>query len=242
MFGLEGCGFVLSISITFLLIGLVVYLFKSQLKTLEQKFVAIFQLSQTLATSVETLRHNCTTGGNNNPSHPPTTKDIRPDVILSDSETESDTESEDDNGNVYCPFPNVKIVDIEKEPLKEHMLNVFNFNNSEMNNILDVTDILSDKGGADKGGADKGGADNSEDDTDDSDSEDAEDDVVVEDAEDDEAEEEEGEEDAEPGSPNYKGMKVPDLRKLVHTKNITTDQTLKSLKKNELIELLKKNN
>ena len=83
MFGLEGCGFVLSISVTFLLIGLVVYLFKKQLKTLEQKFVAIFQLSQTLATSVETLRHNYSGGSNNNVSPPPPNEtDNRPSVLL----------------------------------------------------------------------------------------------------------------------------------------------------------------
>jgi hypothetical protein len=229
MFGLEGCGFVLSISVTFLLIGLVVYLFKKQLKTLEQKFVAIFQLSQTLATSVETLRHNYSGGDNKTNSPSPNPADTRPSVILSESDTESDTDSEYAADNVCCPFPNVKIVDIEKEPLKEHMLNVFNFNNKEMDKILDVTDLLPDDMGVESMGVESmgvesmgvesmgvesmGGDDGTDDDTDDDDTEGEE-------------------EDAEPGSPNYKGMKVPDLRKLVHDKKIAPDQPLKSLKKN----------
>ena len=232
MFGLEGCGFVLSISVTFLLIGLVVYLFKKQLKTLEQKFVAIFQLSQTLATSVETLRHNYSGGSNNKPSPPPPTEtDNRPSVLLSDSDTESDTESEYEADNMCCPFPNVKIVDIEKEPLKEHMLNVFNFNNSEMDKILDVTDLLPDDKGVEVMGEDDGmgEADGM-----------GEDDGTDNDTEDDDTDGEE--EDAEPGSPNYKGMKVPDLRKLVQDKKIETEQSVKSLKKQELINLLKKTN
>ncbi|MEO1993969.1 MAG: hypothetical protein ABGZ17_01670, partial [Planctomycetaceae bacterium] len=98
----------------------------------------------------------------------------------------------------------------------------------------DVTDLLSeDKGKEDKGEEDKdmkdqgvedkGVEDNSEDDTDDDDTEGEE-------------------EDAEPGSPNYKGMKVPDLRKLVQNKKIAPDQSLKGLKKQELINLLKKTN
>jgi len=224
MFGLEGCGFVLSISVTLLLVGLVVYLFKKQLKTLEQKFAAIFQLSQTLATSVETLRQNYpATGGS-----APTTNDTRQEVVL--SESESETESEDEGG--FCPFPNVKIVDLDNEPLKEHMLKVFNFNNNEMDKILDVTEMSSndtklmnveDMPGVKPPDGDADGEDSDEDSGEDSD-EDSEDDVL------------------EPGSPNYKGMKVPDLRKLVHSKNITTTQSLKSLKKSELIDLLKKNN
>jgi len=234
MFGLEGCGFVLSISVTFLLIGLVVYLFKKQLKTLEQKFVAIFQLSQTLATSVETLRHNYSGGDNKTNSPSPNPVDTRPSVILSESDTESDTESEYAADNVCCPFPNVKIVDIEKEPLKEHMLNVFNFNNTEMDKILDVTDLLPDNTGVESMGVESmgvesmgvesmGGDNDTEDDTNDDDTDDEE-------------------EDTEPGSPNYKGMKVPDLRKLVQDKKIAPDMSLKSLKKHQLISLLKKTN
>jgi len=217
MFGLEGCGFVLSLSVTFLLVGLVVYLFKQQLKTLEQKFAAIFQLSQTLATSVETLRHNYPgTGGN-----PPAMNDTRPEVVL--SESESETESEDEGG--FCPFPNVKIVDLETEPLKEHMLKVFNFNNSEMDKILDVTEMGSNDT-PEMNVQDLPGVTPTYEEADDTDSD----------------EDDSDEEEVEPGSPNYKGMKVPDLRKLVHTKNIATDQSLKNLKKHELIKLLKKNN
>jgi len=236
MFGLEGCGFVLSISVTFLLIGLVVYLFKKQLKTLEQKFVAIFQLSQTLATSVETLRHNYS-GGDNKTTSSPNPPDTRPSVILSDSDTESDTESDYEADNMCCPFPNVKIVDLEHEPLKEHMLKVFNFNNKEMDKILDVTDLLADDKGGETMGVEAMGTETMgvkaveamgvEDDTD-------------EDTDEDDTDGEE--EDAEPDSPNYKGMKVPDLRKLVQDKKIATDQSLKSLKKQELITLLKKTN
>ena len=40
----------------------------------------------------------------------------------------------------------------------------------------------------------------------------------------------------------YKEMKVPHLRELVKNKNIETDKNLKSLKKQELIDILKKNN
>jgi hypothetical protein len=229
MFGLEGCGFVLSISVTFLLIGLVVYLFKKQLKTLEQKFAAIFQLSQTLATSVETLRQNYD-GGSNKPNSPPNTSDTRPAVILSDSDTESDSDSECSDDNVCCPFPNVKIVDIENEPLKEHMLQVFNFNNTDMNKILDVTDLLAEENVVeDVGVGSKEEATMS-----------VEDDTEDDDTEDDDTDGEE--DDAEPGSPNYKGMKVPDLRKLVQDKKIETDKTISSLKKQELINLLKKTN
>ena len=56
MFGLEGSGFIISISLTFLLIGLVVYLMKRQMRGLEQKFCSIFQLSQNLATSIEHIK------------------------------------------------------------------------------------------------------------------------------------------------------------------------------------------
>ena len=234
MFGLEGCGFVLSISVTFLLIGLVVYLFKKQLTTLEQKFVAIFKLSQTLATSVETLRHK-SAGDTNNPNPPPNTDDTRPAVILSDSDTESDSDSDSEcaDDNVCCPFPNVKIVDIENEPLKEHMLQVFNFNNTEMNKILDVTDLLAEENvvvGEGVGSKEEATMPVEED----------TDDVTEEDTEEDDTDGEE--DDVEPGSPNYKGMKVPDLRKLVQDKKIETDKTISSLKKQELINLLKKTN
>jgi hypothetical protein len=66
------------------------------------------------------------------------------------------------------------------------------------------------------------------------------DDVTEEDTEEDDTDGEE--DDVEPGSPNYKGMKVPDLRKLVQDKKIETDKTISSLKKQELINLLKKTN
>jgi hypothetical protein len=229
MFGLEGCGFVLSISVTFLLVGLVVYLFKKQLKTLEQKFTSIFQLSQTLATSVDTLRQNCTNVGNNNTSQPSDSTDTRPAVIISDSESESDTDS-DSEADTMCPFPNVKIVDIEKEPLKEHLLQVFNFNNSEMDKVLDVTDILPDDTSIEPNKT-KPNADTRIHVTD------------MNDESDDESDDESGYDidKDKPGTPNYSGMKVIDLRKLVQQKNITSDLSLKSLKKQELINLLKKN-
>ncbi len=56
MFGLEGNGFIISISLTFLLVGLAVYLFKTQLKSINHKFMNIFQITQSLATSVQTLQ------------------------------------------------------------------------------------------------------------------------------------------------------------------------------------------
>ena len=68
MFGLEGSGFVISISLTFLLIGLVTYLFRQQINLLEQKFTTIFELTQTLANSVETAnisKHSTTVVSDN---------------------------------------------------------------------------------------------------------------------------------------------------------------------------------
>jgi len=239
MFGLEGCGFVLSISVTFLLVGLVVYLFKKQLKSLEQKFIAIFQLSQTLATSVDSLRQNYAGGGGGGTDPQHNNTDTRPDVVLSDSESESESESEDEEENQNtCPFPNVKIVDLEKEPLKEHMLSVFNFDNNEMNKILDVTDINSKNGddGDDEDdgddGDDEGKTGDETEDTDTDDDTDTDSDPVI----------AAKHTKLEPCSPNYKGMKVPDLRVLIKTKKIETDKTLKSLKKQELIDILKKTN
>lgn len=251
MFGLEGSGFIISIAITFLLIGLVVYLFKTQFKGLESKFATIFQLSQTLATSIEQIK--CTMKN-----------DERKEIILessnnlsnnsefnSDSDTESDTESDADSDAEYhtesqcdinsnmkpvcskmnnksiCPITAaIKIIDINDNPP-----NVFNFDNNMMDSLLNVCDnnnsTLLKKDIEEV--VDKTVQDNSEEKLSDSSSSDSS-----------SSEDEENKNDSI--KLNYNSLKVNELRELVIKNNITTPAEAKGLKKTELIDLLKKNN
>jgi len=238
MFGLEGSGFIISIAITFLLTGLVVYLFKTQFKGLESKFATIFQLSQTLATSIEQIKHTM---------H----NDERKEIILEstnnlpndsefNSESESDTESDTeyncdvdsckidqshkkiDNSSI-CPITAaIKIIDInDNEP------NVFNFDNNMMDSLLNVCDRnnspLLQKDIQDINTTLQNNSDKKPSDSSDSSSEDEEnknDSIKL----------------------NYNSLKVSELRELVIKNNIISSGEAKQLKKTELIDLLKKNN
>ena len=124
MFGLEGSGFIISISLTFLLVGLVVYLMKRQMRGLEQKFSSIFQLSQNLATSIEHIKS--------------TQIDRRKEVHIenySESENDTDEESEDNCSQGICPinrmFESIKVIDINDNCKKP-----FNFENNALEQML----------------------------------------------------------------------------------------------------------
>lgn len=280
MFGLEGSGFIISISLTFLLVGLVVYLMKRQMRGLEQKFCSIFELSQNLATSIEHIKH--------------TQQDRRKEIHINNySESENDTDDECDSdqdcpGGI-CPinrmFESIKVIDINDNHEKP-----FNFENNALHDILNPS--IEDLDNKDKNASNKKNLQvedlNEEGSEEVSDEEGSEEDY--EEVSDKEGSEEgSDEEDYEEGSDeegsdkedltkpvsgdrhstkedlniknskehdksisarentsldeiNYHKLKVQHLRDLVVKQNILSEREVKTIKKQELVDLLKKNN
>ena len=280
MFGLEGSGFIISISLPFVLVGLVVYLMKRQMRGLEQKFCSIFELSQNLATSIEHIKH--------------TQQDRRKEIHINNySESENDTDDECDSdqdcpGGI-CPinrmFESIKVIDINDNHEKP-----FNFENNALHDILNPS--IEDLDNKDKNASNKKNLQvedlNEEGSEEVSDEEGSEEDY--EEVSDKEGSEEgSDEEDYEEGSDeegsdkedltkpvsgdrhstkedlniknskehdksisarentsldeiNYHKLKVQHLRDLVVKQNILSEREVKTIKKQELVDLLKKNN
>ena len=277
MFGLEGSGFIISISLTFLLVGLVVYLMKRQMRGLEQKFCSIFELSQNLATSIEHIKH--------------TQQDRRKEIHInnySESENDTDDECDSDQGcpGGICPinrmFESIKVIDINDNHEKP-----FNFENNALHHILNpsiedldnkdknasnrknlqVEDLdeegseevsdeedyeeVSDKEGSDEEGSDKEGSDE-EDSEESSDEEDLKKPVsgdrhsTKEDLNIKNSKEHDksisARENTSLDEINYHKLKVQHLRDLVVKQKILSEREVKTIKKQELVDLLKKNN
>lgn len=251
MFGLEGSGFIISISLTFLLVGLVVYMMKRQMRGLEQKFCSIFELSQNLANSIEHIKSTQT--------------DRRKEVHIENySESENDTDEEDEEDNCpegICPinrmFESIKVIDINDNREKP-----FNFENNALEQMLNPSSIEDVDEKNEENLDDSDDLDDyDEDDEDEEDNEVEEDDEVEEndEAEDDEADNNKTEEDSKTKNnvPNkvteknlfirenvtdYHKLKVPELRDLVVKQKILSEREAKTIKKQELVDLLKKNN
>lgn len=277
MFGLEGSGFIISISLTFLLVGLVVYLMKRQMRGLEQKFCSIFELSQNLATSIEHIKH--------------TQQDRRKEIHINNySESENDTDEECDSDQdcpgEICPinkmFESIKVIDINDNHEKP-----FNFENNALHDILNpsiedldnkdknasskenlqVEDLdeegseeVSDEEGSeenyeevsDKESSDEEGSDEEGSDEEDSDDEDLKNPVsgdrhfTKEDLNIKNSKEHDksisARENTSLDEINYHKLKVQHLRDLVVKQNILSEREVKTIKKQELVDLLKKNN
>jgi len=280
MFGLEGSGFIISISLTFLLVGLVVYLMKRQMRGLEQKFCSIFELSQNLATSIEHIKH--------------TQQDRRKEIHInnySESENDTDDECDSDQGcpGGICPinrmFESIKVIDINDNHEKP-----FNFENNALHDILNPS--IEDLDNKDKNASNKKNL--QVEDLDEEGSEEVSDEEGSEEVSDEEGSEEDyeegsDEEGSEEGSDeegsdkedlkksvsedrhstkedlniknskehdksisarentsldeiNYHKLKVQHLRDLVVKQNILSEREVKTIKKQELVDLLKKNN
>lgn len=212
MFGLEGSGFVISISLTFLLIGLITYLFRQQINLLEQKFTTIFELTQTLANSIETASNT----KNNTTS------------------IDDNTYIETNNSNTDCPFSGIKVIDMNNPTsLIDNILNT-NQHTSETHDHVEINESNTS---------------DSESETDsDSDSETEENDPLVESSE---TTTETSTElkhtipldnDIVTSPPNYNSLKVQELKDLVLKEKLLDEKEIKQLKKQELINILKKSN
>ena len=256
MFGLEGSGFIISISLTFLLVGLVVYLMKRQMRGLEQKFCSIFQLSQNLATSIQHIKTS--------------QQDRRKEVHVDNySESENDTDDEDSDEECsggICPinkmFESIKVIDINDKQDKP-----FNFENNALEQLLNPSCIEEINDCEDERDEDED-EDDQEEEAEDEDEEDEDEDDDEEDEDDDEAINNEVKKDdndvkketkelgvkAEVNDihtnkpirpdkhPDYHKLKVPELRDLIVQQNILSEKEVKTIKKLELVDLLKKNN
>lgn len=281
MFGLEGSGFIISISLTFLLVGLVVYLMKRQIRGLEQKFCSIFEISQNLATSIEHIKS--------------TQIERRKEVHIENyngSESENNTDEEDEEEDCpegICPinriFESIKVIDINDDCEKP-----FNFENNALEQILNSSSIkdldnknkenMNDFDYLDEDEAKNEGEEQTEDEVEDETEDEVEDED--EDETEDEAEDEAEDEDEDDKAKNdnetkkdkvemdditknnapdkindkkifirknvskditdYHKLKVPDLRDLVVKQKILSEREAKTIKKQKLVDLLKKNN
>ena len=239
MFGLEGSGFVISISLTFLLIGLVVYLFKKQLFTLEKKFSTIFELSQSLATSVENLKSNKSTpeAASNVDDKPHVTETTT--VVQDSSEPanlaqESSESMLSNNFNPLCPFSTIKIIDINENAETNILENMLQINNK---NTTEITECSSDE--SDTTESDSDSDNDSESDNDNENKTEVSNEAPL-------VEVQNTKElplvESSARKDNLNQLKVNELRDLVIKNEIKTDKEVRSMKKSELIELLKKNN
>ena len=271
MFGLEGSGFIISISLTFLLVGLVVYLMKRQMRGLEQKFCSIFELSQNLATSIEHIKH--------------TQQDRRKEIHInnySESENDTDDECDSDQGcpGGICPinrmFESIKVIDINDNHEKP-----FNFENNALHDILNPS--IEDLDNKDKNASNKknlqvedldeeGSEEVSDEEGSEEDYEEGSDEEGSEEGSDEEGSDKEdlkksvsedrhstkedlniknskehdksisARENTSLDEINYHKLKVQHLRDLVVKQNILSEREVKTIKKQELVDLLKKNN